>query len=59
MTVRVTLESDGVAVNPRAVVPDINVSPDTVLDTPVAHARSLFWVQLGSANPTIGLPGKF
>lgn len=55
----VTEDSESVAVKPKAVVPDMKKLPDSVLDVPVAHARSLVWVQLGSADPTMGLPGKF
>jgi hypothetical protein len=59
VTVSVTEESDGVAVNPNAVVPDIKEPPDSVLDVPVAQALPPVWVQLGSEDPTMGLPGKF
>lgn len=59
VTVSVTEDSDGVATKLKAVVPDMEEPPDRVLDVPVAQARSLFWVQLGSADPTMGLLGKF
>jgi len=59
VTVSVTEESVGEAVRPRAVVPDMKEPPARVLDAPVAQAQPLVWVQLGSADPTMGLPRKF
>ncbi len=57
--VSMTNESDGVAISPNAVVQNMKGPPESVLDVSVAHAWLLFWIQLGSADPTMGLPGKF